>query len=173
MTKHLLVTFAICTTLKLFGIEVHQHFSNIVCFHYSCISQGVSRLTINADSLDIFPTLGDVVSFEPPEAIIGDEIMFLLDGAWQTYQFETYDGTNAVLTTNRDPLPKRITLNGIPLLDFYKFNHKNSQVVSVKSSGSISPRYARETGFKTAPPSYGISVEYESSNDNMRHQLVK
>lgn len=111
--------------------------------------------------------------FEPPEAIVGDEIMFLLDGRWQTYRFISYDGTNAVLTTNHDPLPKHITLNGIPLLDSYKFNHRNSQVVSVKSSGGISPRYARETGLTAAPPSFGIAIEYESSNDNKKHPLGK
>lgn len=173
MSKHILVTCAICATVRLFAIDVHQYESNVVGYHSSCISQGISSITINSDSLNIFPTLGDVVKFHPCDAIVGDEISFLLDGLWQTYCFASYDGTNAVLTTNRDPLPKRITLNGIPLLDTYKFNHKNSQVVSVETSGGIAPRYARATGLKKAPPSYGITVKYESSTDNMKHPLGK
>ena len=171
MAKYALLAFLICTTLRIFGLDVHQHFSNVVGVHWSCISQGVSRITIITDSLDAFPTLGDVVTFQPADAVVGDEISFLLDGMQQTYRFASYDGTNAVLTTNRDPLPKRITMNGIPLLDTYKFNHRNNQVVTIQSSGGVSPRYARQTGLKKAAPSYGIKVEYESSNDNKKHPL--
>ena len=173
MAKSILLTLTTCMTLRLFGLDAHQYLSNVVGFQTSSISQGVSRITINADALDIFPTLGDVVKFYPADAIIGDEISFLLDGTWQTYRFASYDGTNAVLTTNRDPLPKRITLNGIPLLDSYEFNHKNKQLVSVQSSGGVSPRYARQTGLRRAAPSYGIKVEYVSSNDDKKHPLGK
>lgn len=171
MRKLLLLAFSTITAFRIFGLDVLPSHGNIVGFHNVSISQGVSRIKINADSLDVFPTLGDIVAFNPSEAIVGDEITFLLDGTRQTYQFVSYDGTNAVLTTCRNSLPKPITLNGIPLLDSYEFNHKNEQTVSIISAGGISSRYAREVGLKSPPPPNGITVEYVSSNDNKSHPL--
>ena len=165
------ITAALCGT-TVFGYDVHMMQSQVVGYYTSSISQGVSRLSIKADSFDVFPTLGDVVKFDPPHAIVGDVISFDLDGMRQHYRIESYDGTNAVLTTNKDPLPKRISFYGIPLLDSYEIQHNNVTVVKATSSGEVSPDYARETGLKKPARSYGIKVEYISPNDNKQRPLV-
>ena len=164
-----LLPFSACC---LFGYDVHHSESQVVGYHTSVISQGISRLNIIVDSFDVFPTLGDVVKFEPPEAIVGDTISFHLDGMRQSYRIKSYDGTNAVLRTDKDPFPKRITLNGIPLLDSYDIQHNSQTAVSVTAVGGVSPSYARETGSKAPPRSYSINVEYISPIDNKQRPLA-
>lgn len=95
-----IITFmAILALRALFGYDIHVMESQVVGYHTSAISQGVSRLNIKADSLGDFPTLGDVVKFDPPQAIIGDVISFDLDGTRQHYRIDSYDGSNAVPRT--------------------------------------------------------------------------
>lgn len=173
MTKLILTTATITTGLVLFAFDIHQQDAAIVGYQTSCISQGISRLNIKFRSIDPFPTLGDVIRFDPPAAVVGDTISFMLDGTRQCYRINSYDGTNSVLTTGSTSLPNNISFEGIPLLNSYEIKHNNQEIVHVVTCGSVSSDHAREAGLKQNKHQLNIEVEYISPSDNSPHPLTR
>lgn len=121
---------------------------NIVGYAGNQLKQGLNEITLTMDSLDIFPTMDKVVRFQPPEGVIGDDLVFDLDGKRRNYRFVAYDGTNYVLTTGAKFQLSPIGLDWIPLRVRFWLNHASTNDVSLVNSGlandmvmeKISPR---------------------------------
>ena len=143
----------------------------VVGFFNSTVSQGVSRITVRMSGLDCFPTLGDVLSFEPPEEVIGDSISFDLDGRHQEYVIQECNRTNAVLVSTRPLHPERINLYGIPHLDSFLIRHISTKPATVKLNGAVASTYARETGLYSQKSESAISAFYISPLDNKPRNL--
>lgn len=137
--------------------------SHIVGSEGYCISQGVSRVTVRFEGLHAFPTLGDVIRFDEPSAIIGDILSFQIDGRQEDYRVTQYNGTNSsmVLTGKRQTPP--ISFNGIELPSSFTIQHFQSNAVYVTSAGTPTLNHSQDRE-SPSPPS--IQVDYISPLDN-------
>ena len=145
--------------------------SQVVGYFNSTVSQGVSRITVKISGLDCFPTLGDVLSFEPPEEVIGDTISFDLDGRLQEYVIRECNRTNAVLVSTRHLQPERVNLYGIPHLDSFLIRHISTKPATVKLNGAVASAYARKTGLYSPKSESPISAFYISPLYNKPRNL--
>ena len=145
--------------------------SQVVGYFDSTVSQGVSRVSVRMSGLDMFPTLGDVISFDPPEEVVGDTLSFDLDGRHQEYLIRECKGTNAVLVSTKTLHPETINLHGIPHLDSFLIRHVSANPVTVKLNGEVSSEYARKTGLYQKKSESPISAIYISPLDNKPRKL--
>lgn len=111
--------------------------SQVVGYIRSEVKPGLNEIEITMDSMGLFPTLEKIVRFEPPENVVGDDLIFDLDGKRLRYFIESYDGTNAVMTTKMLWVPKEIGLDWIPLRDRIWLNHKTDKHLALSNSGQI------------------------------------
>ncbi len=117
--------------------------NQIVGFVKCEVKQGLNEIKITMESLDIFPTLAKTVRFEPSANVVGDELIFDLDGKRYRYLVESYDGTNAVLTTKMQFAPKKIGLDWIPIRDRMWLDHKTAKQLALSNVGQISESQTR------------------------------
>ncbi len=155
-------TLLSCATLS--ARTIKQLPGHIVGYQNSTISQGLSRVSISMDAIHIFPTLGDVVHFYPPQSVVGDSVSFHLDGIRQEYTITSFDGTNYVLTATKRGYPDNIDLHGIPLLKSFDIVHKSAKNTEISSSGeaNITDNAAQRPGF---------CIEYISSETGSTNSL--
>ena len=106
------------------------------------LSDGLNRVEIGFDSVDqLFSTLDSVVSFEPKDAIVGDELRVLLDTKERRYRFDSYDGTNYVLKTLGEKSESTTSLDSIPWCRQLWIGHRNGKAVRLLTSGSVAGKY--------------------------------
>lgn len=105
---------------------------------------GNNRIEINFDAVEpLFSTLDMALKFEPADGVIGDEIMFPLDGKMRCYRFDSFDGTNYVLSAVKEAPPFATTLDAIPWMPEFWIKHNGSVEVSVTQSGGMGGGYER------------------------------
>ena len=106
------------------------------------LSDGLNRIEVGFDPVDQpFPTLDSVVSFEPKDAIVGDELRVLLDTKERRYRFDSYDGTNYVLKTLGEKSESTTSLDSIPWCRQLWIGHRNGKAVRLLTSGSVAGKY--------------------------------
>lgn len=145
--------------------------SQVVGYFDTTVSQGISRVSVKMSGLDSFPTLGDVISFDPPEEFVGDTLSFDLDGRHQEYHIRECNRTNAVLVSTRPFHPETINLYGIPHLDSFLIRHVRANPVTIKLTGEVASAYARKTGLYSKKSESPISAFYISPLDNKPRNL--
>ena len=115
---------------------------HIVGYRGVPLSDGLNRVEIGFDSVDqLFSTLDSVVSFEPKDAIVGDELRVLLDTKERRYRFDSYDGTNYVLKTLGEKFESTTSLDSFPWCRQLWIGHRNGKAVRLLTSGSVAGKY--------------------------------
>ena len=149
MTRLCLLSLGI-SFCRLLWAGVQDISANVVGCECQTLKQGLNEIKVNFDSVSDdspFTTLDKVVGFHPSDGILGDEIVFDLDGFRQRYRFEGYDSTGKVYRAVRlidvKSLPSVISLAAIPLPDVFWINHVSTNVVSVAAFGSVSGKYSQ------------------------------
>jgi len=132
--------------------------ANIVGYESQCLKQGENEIKVNFDFApadSTFTTLDKVVKFEPKEGVVGDELIFDLDGFRQYYRFEEYDSTGNVYRLVRSvetsSLPQTISLAAITLPEKFWVNHTTSTDVAVIAVGVLANEYKRIAELWNAP----------------------
>ena len=133
----------ICASLE----ELRQ---NIVGYNSQRLKQGMNEIKVNFDYApadSAFTTLDRVITFEPKDGVLGDELIFNLDGLRQSYRFEGCDSTGNVYRLVRscetNSLPQTISLAAIPLLDKFWIVHKAATEIHVVAAGVLANEYKR------------------------------
>ena len=113
------------------------------CAHTE-LQQGWNEIKVNLEALGdeaIFTTLDCVGHFTPPEAVVGDELAFDLDGFHQKYRFASFNATNStyslVLAMNTTVLPQQISFDWIPLPRVFWINHTSTNSACFTSCGEL------------------------------------
>lgn len=135
----------VALTLALCAITYAAQPQQVVgCFNTE-LQQGWNEIKVNFEALGeeaIFTTLDRIGHFSPPEAVIGDELVFDLDGFHQKYRFASFNATNStyslVLAMNTTVLPPQISFDWIPLPRVFWINHTSTNSACFTSSGKIS-----------------------------------
>ena len=129
--------------------------AHTVMFSNACLKRGSNEIVVNCDAIsktEAFTTLDQVVVFSPSNGVLGDELVFDLDGYRQRYKFAEYNETNNTYSLFRVgenlSLPQTISLDTIPLLDKLWIDHKVEKDVFVSSSGRVSEKYIRSSQSK-------------------------
>ena len=124
--------------------DAAPHPQIVGCAHTE-LQQGWNEIKVNLEALGdeaIFTTLDRIGHFSPPEAVIGDELVFDLDGFHQKYRFASFNATNStyslVLAMNTTVLPPQISFDWIPLPRVFWINHTSTNSACFTSSGKIS-----------------------------------
>lgn len=132
--------------------------ANTVGYESQWLKQGENEIKVNFDYApadSTFTTLDKVIKFEPKEGVVGDELIFDLDGFRQCYRFEGYDSTGDVYRLVRSAetgsLPQTISLAAIPLPEKFKVNHRASTNVAVIAAGVLANEYKRIAESWNAP----------------------
>ena len=118
--------------------------SQIIGFGDKKLKMGNNKIEVTFDAVNpLFSTLDMVVKFKPADGVIGDEMSFQLDGKLRRYKFDSFDGTNYVLTAIGEPLAIRTTFDAIPWMPEFWIKHNSSNAVSVAQSGGMGGEYER------------------------------
>lgn len=128
--------------------EIICHSSNIVGYSGQDIKHGWNEVSVNFDQIGFFPvftTLDKIISFEPSNGIIGDELVFDLDGYHQRYRIDSYDkNTNRYSLTRirkKDSIPEHISFDWIPAPKVFWINHTTTNTVRAAQSGGLANGY--------------------------------
>ena len=133
----LAITSAFCGVLRVGSSQI------VGCFNTK-LQMGNNRIEINFDAVNpLFSTLDMVLKFEPADGVLGDEIMFPLDGKMRRYKFDSFDGTNYVLSAASEAPPFATTLDAIPWMPELWIMHNSSTEVAVTQSGGMGGGYER------------------------------
>ena len=120
------------------------HFQ-VIGFANKDLRPGWNEIKIDFDAIGddaLFSTLDRIGHISPPEAVVGDELVFDLDGFHQKYRFASFNATNStyslVLAMNARFLPQQISLDWIPLPRVFWINHTSTNSVCFTSRGEVS-----------------------------------
>ena len=93
----------------------------------------------------MFTTLDKIISFEPSNGIIGDELVFDLDGYHQRYRIDSYDKNTNRYSLSRirkkDSIPEHISFDWIPAPKVFWINHTTTNTVRAAQSGGLANGY--------------------------------
>ena len=138
------------TATSCLNAMAHDWEANTVMFSNDCLKRGSNEIAVNCDVIsrtNAFTTIDQVVQFFPANGILGDDLVFDLDGYRQRYSFAEYNETNNTYRLFRvgdNPnFPQAISLDSIPLLDKFWINHKDEKDVYVSRSGEVTEKYVR------------------------------
>ncbi|MGN1046409.1 MAG: hypothetical protein ACI4QG_04870 [Candidatus Cryptobacteroides sp.] len=146
--------------------------SQIVGTSWQVVSQGVSHVHVDFDTVGLFPTLGGVLKFDPPDGVVGDSVEFDLDGHRQVYKIVALDGERYRLHSDQKCGANNITFEGVPLLDEFTFIHRGTNTVTLSTSGELSPAKMREIGerpLKARPKK--LDVRYVCPLDGREYEV--
>ncbi len=136
--------------------------ANVVGCECQTLKQGLNEVKVNFDSVpddSPFTTLDKVIAFHPADGVLGDEIVFELDGFRQRYRFEGYDISNKVYRAVRlvevKSIPDVISLAAIPLPDIFWINHVPTSAVSVTAFGVVAGKYSQMIESRGLPNANG------------------
>lgn len=132
--RTILFAFLMMTAEAASGLMVTVE-SNVVGYMSSEVKKGLNEVSVKMDSLGIFPTLDQVVKFSPPENVLGDILVYDLDGVRREYVFEGWSGSNYVLRAQNRRLPAEIGLDWIPLRRTFWVRHVTTNSLSIVNSG--------------------------------------
>ena len=124
--------------------------SSVVGYMGEDLNKGWNAIELNFDATGKFPvftTLDKVVEFSRGEAMIGDEIVFDLDGYHQKYRITGYDTAAKKFTLTKirkkDHIPEQISLDWIPAPKVFWINHVTTNVVHVSQSGEVDNEFKK------------------------------
>ena len=144
---------------------------NIVGFECKCISHGNNRVEVNFDSInEPFATMNMVLQFHPDEGVLGDDLIFELDGKVQRYRFDSYDGEKYVLTEIGLNHRNEVTLDAIPLMKAFWLYHRSKTNVIVTCVGEIDSdvkRRIREEPTRKCRNSKEITITQVGDDDKV------
>ena len=139
-------SFVIIVTITLLALPemILGSPSGVVGYDNTELRFGNNRVDIRFDAINpLFSTLDMVLSFEPVNGVLGDEIEFSLDGKLRRYCFSSYNGTNYVLSAARTGLPPTLTLDAIPWMPVFWIRHNSTNKVFLAQAGGAGGKYAR------------------------------
>ena len=140
------LTFAAFVLAVVFGAcaETISHSSSIVGYMGKDLNLGWNEIELNFDEVglfSVFTTLDKVVRFIPGDSIIGDEIVFDLDGYHQKYRIVGYDAKTDKFTLTKirpkDNIPEQISFDWIPVPKVFWIYHVTTNSVNLTQSGQI------------------------------------
>ena len=140
------LTFAAFVLVVVLGAcaETISHSSSIVGYMGKDLNLGWNEIELNFDEtgmFSVFTTLDKVVKFTPGESMLGDEIVFNLDGYHQKYRIDGYDAVTGKFTLTKthqkDNIPERISFDWIPVPKVFWINHVTTNSVYLTQSGQI------------------------------------
>lgn len=124
--------------------ETISHSSSIVGYMGKDLNLGWNEIELNFDEtgmFSVFTTLDKVVKFTPGESMLGDEIVFNLDGYHQKYRIDGYDAATGKFTLTKirkkDNIPEQISLDWIPVPKVFWINHVTTNSVYLTQCGQI------------------------------------
>ena len=171
MMRNKIILVVVLMANMAFARSYRTSSQNIVCYVNSEIKTGVNEISLVADSFDLFPTMDMVVDFIPPTGVLGDDLIFNLDGRRRCYRFDSWDGTNYVLTTTAQWQPLKIGLDWIPLRERFWINHVSTNAVQVMNSGEVSDAYMRKMSLVPSTPKRNVEIHL-ISDDNEKSRIL-
>lgn len=145
-----------CTTILFATLNVGM--SNVVGYENQILpTNALVRITPNFTPLMTFPTMKDVLRFDPPESFVGCKLVADFDNKHWEYEVLSYapDESDYKLTALRDGCRYNSALDGIPALKSFCIRTKKSAPLKITTAGQVSGRYAETaygTGTPTTPP---------------------
>lgn len=137
--------------------ETIPYSSYIVGYEDKNLNRGWNKIELNFDAVGVctaFTTLDKVIKFSPVESMLGDEIVFDLDGYHQKYRIDSYDDRTEKFTLKKirqkDNIPEQISLDWIPLPKVFWINHLTTNSVCLTQSGQIDGDMRRTVDSQTA-----------------------
>lgn len=128
--------------------ETAPHSSFVVGYKQLELKIGWNEIKVNFDVAGPFPvftTLDKVIKFFPAEAIVGDEIVYDLDGYHQKYSITSYDKASdkytLVKTQTKGDYPDKISFDWIPIPKIFWVNHKTTNIVHLSQAGLVDNDY--------------------------------
>lgn len=143
---------------------------NIVGYAGTELKKGLNEIELTMDSLSLFPTLDKVVRFEPADGIVGDDLVFDLDGKRRRYRIVSWDGTNYVLRTDRAFQPPQIGLDWIPCRSRFWMNHVSTNNVRLCNMGMVSDATMRK--INPQPKQERREIEIREVNDKGEQRRI-
>ena len=140
------LTFAtfILAVVLLACAETISHSSSIVGYIGKDLNRGWNEIELNFDEtgmFSVFTTLDKVVKFTTGESMLGDEIVFNLDGYHQKYRVDGYDASTGKFTLTKirkkDNIPEQISFDWIPAPKVFWINHVTTNSVYLTQCGQI------------------------------------
>ena len=171
--RRILPLFVLLAANLAFAVVYKHRSATIACFVSNDIRQGLNEIDVVVDSLDLFPTMAKVVRFEPPEGVIGDDLVFDLDGKRQSYRFSAWDGSNYTLTASAKILPQEIGLDGIPLRRKFWINHVPTNVIRLSSQGCVNDEQMRKLSPVPSEPTRNIVIRLVDDDAKKSRILLK
>jgi len=118
--------------------------SNVVGYEGKNLNRGWNEIKLNFDEtglFSVFTTLDKIVKFTPGESLLGDEIVFNLDGYHQKYRVNGYDAVTGKFSLTKirkkDNIPEQISLDWIPAPKVFWINHVTTNSVYLTQCGQI------------------------------------
>ena len=155
-----LLTFAGLSIMYLACAETVMHSSYIVGYGDQELSKGWNEIELNFDAVGAFPvftTLDKVIEFCPPDSILGDEIVFDLDGYHQKYRIDNYDAVKKQFSLTKvrknDHIPEQISFDWIPAPKIFWIKHVTTNKVHLIQSGLIDNNFRKIVDSQTTATS--------------------
>lgn len=139
--------------------------ANIAAYAMTNIVEcGLYAVTLNMEGFGMFQTLVDVLKFSPPENVLGDDLLLVVDGKWWRYKFDSYDGSRYVLTTTDAQLPSGVGLDSIPFCEKIWIDHKSTNEVTVTNAGQINSSKAQSQLPHSERKVFNIKIQLVTDN---------
>lgn len=155
-----LLTFAGLLIMYLACAETVMPSSNIVGYENQELGNGWNEIELNFDAVSEFPvftTLDKVIVFSAPNSMLGDEIVFDLDGYHQKYRIDNYDADKNQFSLTKvrknDHIPEQISFDCIPAPKIFWINHVTTNRVSLTQSGLIDNNFRKVVDSQTTATS--------------------
>lgn len=169
--KRILPLVVLLAASMAFALVYEYNSATIACFVNNEIKRGLNEIEVEVDSIDLFPTMAKVLCFEPPEGVIGDDLVFDLDGRRRHYRFTAWDGTNYTLTASAKVLPHEIGLDWVPLRRKFWINHVSTNVIQLTSMGLVSDEQMRKLSPAPSEPTRNIEIQLVDDDAKKRRIL--
>lgn len=144
-----------CTTILLAALNVGM--SNVVGYETQTLpTNALVRISPNFAPLVTFPTMKDVLRFDPPESFVGCKLVVDLDGKHWEYNVLSYiaDESDYKLSALLNGCRYNSALDGIPALKSFCIQTKRTAPLRISTAGQIAGKYAKVVyGTSAAPPS--------------------
>ena len=152
-------------------------YSNAVGYQNTTITTGnLCRVEPTFVPLNAFPTMKSILRVEPPEDLVGSQLIFNLDAKHWIYDVLSYDPTEEdyKLQARQGCCVVYNALDGIPFRRVFWINNRGKKPIQITTCGTLN----REASAKVFPeqkskpsPSTLFNIEIISSEKDRRHIL--
>lgn len=158
-----------CVTILFAAFNVTA--SNVVGYENQTLpTNALVRITPNFDPLGTFPTMKDVLRFNPPEAFVGCQLIVDFDGKHWVYDVLSYmtDESDYKLSALRKGCRYNSALDGIPAQKSFCIRTMKTTPLCISTDGQISGKYAKTVygavTSRTTYPSKPFKLEIKSKD---------